>query len=70
MERIKVYHDRRSNTLTLWFGDPGDEYTCEQAAPDVILMRDNRGRVVGFEKLNFSDVATDGIHVIFESVST
>jgi hypothetical protein len=70
MERIKVYHERRGNTLTVWFGDPEEEYTCELAAPEVILMRDTRGRVIGFEKLNFSDAAPGGLHVIFESVTT
>jgi hypothetical protein len=70
MERIKVYHDRRANTLDVWFGDPDVEYTSAQAAPDVILMRDDRGRVIGFEKLNFTDAAPGEVHVTFESVST
>lgn len=53
MDKIRVYHDRIGNTLTVWFDDPKKEYTCEEVADDVILMKDRRGRVLGFERLNY-----------------
>jgi len=37
----------------VWFDDPKKEYTCEEVADDVVLMKDRRGRVVGFERLNY-----------------
>jgi uncharacterized protein YuzE len=47
-----VYFDRAGNTLTVWFDDPSKEVTCEEIDDDVILMKDRRGRVIGFELLN------------------
>jgi len=30
MEHVKIVHDRTGNTLTVWFGNPQDEYLCEE----------------------------------------
>jgi hypothetical protein len=54
MEQVKVFYDRMGNTLTVWLSDPSDEYICEETRDEVILMKDQTGRVIGFEKLNFS----------------
>lgn len=67
MARVKVYYDRQGNTLTVWFGDPQEEYICEETGEEVILMKDKAGRVIGFEKLNFS-TADDALDVGFEAV--
>lgn len=53
MDKVRVYHDRTGNTLTVWFDDPGKEHICQEIADDVILMKDRRGRVIGFERLNY-----------------
>jgi hypothetical protein len=53
----------------VWFGDPDEEYTCEETGEEVILMKDRHGRVIGFEKLNFTAQGPSGLHVAFESVS-
>ena len=53
MEQLKGYYDRTGNTLTVWFGDPSDEYICEEAGDEVILMKDRNQQVIGFEKLHF-----------------
>jgi hypothetical protein len=48
-----VYYDRTGNTLTVWFGDPGNEAVCEEMGDDVIHIKDGDGRVIGFERLNY-----------------
>jgi Protein of unknown function (DUF2283) len=53
MDKVRVYHDRAGNTLTVWFDDPKKEHICEEIADDVILMKDRSGRVIGFERLNY-----------------
>ncbi len=53
MDKIRVYYDRTGNTLSVWFDDPNKEYVCEEIADDVVLMKDHRGRVLGFERLNY-----------------
>jgi len=72
MIKIKVLHDRTGNTLTVWFGEPQDEYVCEETGEEVILMKDRAGRVIGFEKLNFSagQPEHDPMRVAFETMST
>ncbi len=53
MEKLRVYHDREGNSLTVWFDDPEKEHVCEETDDDIVLVKDKRGRVIGFERLNF-----------------
>lgn len=71
MAQVKVFQDRTGNTLTVWFGEPQDEYVCEETGEEVILMKDRTGRVIGFEKLNFSadQSQPDQLRVAFEAMS-
>lgn len=67
MEQVKVYYDRTGNTLTVWFGSPEAEHICEETGDEVILMKDAAGKVIGFEKLNFSASQAEDIKVVFDS---
>ena len=67
MAQVKVYYDREGNTLTVWFGNPQDEAVCEETGDEVILMKDKSGRVIGFEKLNFSAAKAESLRVAFET---
>lgn len=49
MAGVKVFYDRVGNTLTVWFGNPHDEHVCEETGDEVILIKDQAGRVIGFE---------------------
>ena len=67
MAELKVVHDRDGKTLTVWFGDSGDEYVCEETGDEVVLMKDSAGHVIGFEKLNFSVPDADSLRVALET---
>lgn len=67
MEKVKVYYDREGNTLTVWFGDPSEEYICEETGDEVILMKDKSGNVLGFEKLNYMSQSVADRTVVFET---
>jgi uncharacterized protein YuzE len=69
MAQVKVYYDREGNTLTVWFGNPADEYIAEETGEEVVLMKDREGKVIGFEKLNFTAQAKDAVRVAFETVA-
>ena len=69
MAEIKVFYDRVGNTLTVWFGDPQTEYLCQETGDEVILMKDKSGRVIGFERLNFSVAESEPWRVAFETVA-
>jgi hypothetical protein len=69
MAQVKVYYDETGNTLTVWFGNPQDEYICEETGDEVILMKDKTGHVIGFEKLNFSSATPKHLQVAFETVA-
>ena len=69
MAQIKLYYDKEGNTLTVWFSDPNEEYVCEETGEEVVLMKNKAGRVIGFEKFNFSMSETEKLHVAFETVA-
>jgi len=69
MAQVKVFYDQTGNTLTVWFGDPQEEYVCEETGDEVILMKDKSGKVIGFEKLNFLVPKPEGLRVAFETVA-
>lgn len=70
MEKVRVFYDRDGNTLTVWFGNPQDEYICEESGEEVVLIKNKSGNVIGFEKINFSIPAEEQLHFSFETVST
>jgi len=53
VDKVRVFYDRTGNTLTVWFDDPRKESFCQEVNDDVVLMKDKRGRVIGFERLNY-----------------
>jgi len=53
MDKIRLYYDSKGNTLNVWFDHPNKEYICEETGEEVILVKDKKGKVIGFEKLNF-----------------
>jgi hypothetical protein len=53
VDKVRVYYDRTGNTLTVWFDDPTKESICEEVSDDMVLVKDRRGRVIGFERLNY-----------------
>jgi uncharacterized protein YuzE len=69
MAEVKVYYDQVGNTLTVWFGNPQDEYTSEETGDEVILMKDRSGEVIGFEKLNYTIPATANLKISFETAT-
>lgn len=53
VDKVRMFYDRSGNTLTIWFDDPKKEAICEEVDDDVVLIKDRRGRVIGFERLNY-----------------
>jgi hypothetical protein len=53
MPTISIYYDREGNTLSVWFDDLAKEHVCEESNDDLILMKDRRSRIIGFERSNF-----------------
>lgn len=69
MAEVKVYYDPVGNTLTVWFGNPQDEYNCEETGDEVILMKDHLGQVIGFEKLNYTLPSASNLKISFETAT-
>jgi hypothetical protein len=53
MDKVRVYYDRAGNTLSVWFDDPKKEHVCEESDDDLVFVKDRRGRVIDFERLNY-----------------
>ena len=69
MARVKVFYDKEGNTLTVWFSDPKEEYVCEETGEEVVLMKNKSGRVIGFEKLNYSLSEAEKLQIAFETIA-
>lgn len=70
MDPVRVFYDHDGNTLTVWFADPRLEAIAEETGDEVILMKDDAGRVIGFEKLNYHAADPAEVRVLFETAST
>ena len=70
LAEVKVFYGQTGNTLTVWCGNPQDECVCEETGEEVILMKDTAGKVIGFEKLNFSPTMPYPLRVAFEALAT
>jgi hypothetical protein len=64
---IKILYDKTGNTLSVWFGDPKDEYVCTETTEEIILIKDKTGYVIGFEKLNAFLPAGQDVRLVFET---
>jgi Protein of unknown function (DUF2283) len=70
MDPVRVFYDHEGNTLTVWFDDSRLEAVAEEKGDGIILMKDDRGRVIGFEKLNFHAADPHDVRVVFETAVT
>jgi uncharacterized protein YuzE len=55
--------------VTVWFGNPNDEYVAEETGDEIILMKDKEGNVIGFEKLNHEVPKASRLSVAFETIN-
>jgi hypothetical protein len=62
MKKVRVYYDRTGNTLTVWFDVAANEHVCEEIGDDTIIMKDRRGWVIGFERLNYVSRQQQQVH--------
>ena len=69
MAQVKAYYDRIGNTLTVWFGNSEDEYEAEETGDEVVLMKNKRGEVIGFEKLNYMLIQPETLQIVLETVA-
>ena len=69
MAQVNVYHDATGRTLTVWFGPPQKEYICEETGDEVVLMKDRKGHVIGFERLNYPGKTAQRVRVSFETIA-
>ena len=69
MAQVNVYHYATGRTLTVWFGPPQKEYICEETGDEVVLMKDRKGHVIGFERLNYPGKTAQPVRVSFETIA-
>jgi hypothetical protein len=72
MERIRVIHDTVGHTLTIWLGDPKQEYVSTLTDDEVVVMKDHEGRILGFEVLHYHPAESEAglsVEAIIQSPS-
>ena len=65
---VRVLSDQEASTLTVWFGNPNDEDTCEATGDGIVLMKDKDGEVIGFERLHYYLPPQEKLQVAVETV--
>jgi hypothetical protein len=60
---IQIIHDATHHTLIVWLEDPSREHVCEETSGEVILMKDERGRIIGLEVLHYHPAGRTGLSV-------
>lgn len=68
MEKIKIVHDKVGRTLTVWVGDPKQEYISEETVDEVVHMKDKNGRLIGMEVLNYAEAEEGEPGMTVESI--
>jgi uncharacterized protein YuzE len=63
MDSLKIYYDEVGKTLTVWFDDPTQEAIAEETTEEVILIKNQAGKVIGFERLNYVPSNTESFQV-------
>ena len=53
MSGMDVSYGDLGKTLTIWFDHPSKARRTETRGPDLILKKDEKGRLVGLEKANY-----------------
>jgi len=54
MDKVIAYYHKETDTMDIWFGNPEDEYICEEAGEGIIFKKNKNGKVIGIEKLYVS----------------
>lgn len=49
--------------------DAREGYVCEETGDEVVFIKDTSSRLIGFEKLNFSEPDPEMLRVAFETAS-
>ena len=64
MAKLKIIHDKKGETLTVYFDKPSRTQICEEAGDGIILIKDKKNKkVVGFEKLYFKAKSTKTVAI-------
>ncbi|MFZ4676795.1 MAG: DUF2283 domain-containing protein [Nodosilinea sp.] len=63
MATLKIYYDEVGKMLMVWFGDPAEEFIAEETGEEVLLIKNQAGTVIGFERLNY-ELTTGGSPVV------
>ena len=63
MEKITITYDKVGNTLDIWFSKPRPCIN-EEIGNGIILKKDEKGEVIGFEKIK-NEIIPQGGNLIF-----
>ena len=54
--------------MTVWFGNPNAEDTFEETGDGIVLMKDEDGQVIGFERLHYHLPPQEVLEVAVETI--
>ncbi len=54
MDKVTVHYHKDADTMDIWFGNPLDEFSAEEAGEGIIFKKTKEGKIIGIEKLYVS----------------
>jgi uncharacterized protein YuzE len=69
MEKIRILYDEIGNTLDIWLKKP-QKAICEETGKEIILKKNKKNEVIGFEILNYLPVGAKLKKIPIEFVMT
>ena len=64
MAKLKIIHDKKGETLTVYFDKPSKDQICEEAGDGIILIKNKKSKqIIGFEKLYFKTKKKDKLSI-------
>jgi uncharacterized protein YuzE len=63
MGTLKIYYDELGKILTVWLGDPSEEFITEETGEEILLMKNQAGIVIGFECLNYKSTESKALRL-------
>lgn len=69
MADLTILHDAAHEILTVWFVPPPTEFLQEPVGPEVVLLKDRQGHVLGFERHHYVPTSKGAIDLEFRTIS-
>ena len=63
VKTLRIYYFKETDSMDIWFDEPGKEHICEEVNDSILLKRNKEGDVIGIEIISLTTLAKRPIEV-------